>query len=171
MPFEEYATVDSANWNAFLEQLDGLLETDEVQSMRALPHHPGVNCFDHSIFVAYVAYRLARRWRLDCHAAARGGLLHDLYLYNSHDASAHPGNQCLDHPEFALRNALALTDLSEKEQNIIVAHMWPLGVHLPHSREAWTVSLADKICATLEVSGVWKRLPMRAVLTKRRSAA
>ena len=42
--------------------------------------------------------------------------------------------------------------------------MWPLALHLPRSREAWTVSLADKLCATAEVMGVWKRLKMRAVL-------
>lgn len=157
-------TIDLANWNAFLRCLDGLLYTPEVQSMRRLPHHPGVNCYEHSVFVAYVAFRLGRRWGLDHHACARGGLLHDLYLYDSRDSSAHPGNQCLDHPEFALRNACALTVLSQKERNIIQAHMWPLAVHLPRSREAWAVSAADKICATLEVLGVWKRLRMRTVL-------
>jgi len=157
-------TIDAANWNGFLSCLDGLLNTPQVQSMRCLPHHPGVNCYEHSVFVAYVAFRLGRRWGLDYRACARGGLLHDLYLYDCRDASAHPGNQCLDHPEFALRNASALTHLSEVERNIIQAHMWPLAVHLPRSREAWAVSLADKICATLEVSGVWKRLKMRAVL-------
>ena len=48
-------------------------------------------------------------------AAARAGLLHDLYLYDPADRSAHPGNQCLDHPEFALRNASALCpDLTDK---------------------------------------------------------
>ena len=157
-------TINDANWQSFLTCVDDLIHTPQVQSMRHLPHHPGVNCYEHSIFVAYVAFRLARRWNLDYRAAARGGLLHDLYLYNCHDSSAHPGNQCLDHPVFALRNAMALTKLSDKEQNIILSHMWPLGVHLPHSREAWVVSLADKTCATMEVSGIWKRLRMRAVL-------
>ena len=37
-------TINLANWNAFLDCLDGLLYTPEVQSMRRLPHHPGVNC-------------------------------------------------------------------------------------------------------------------------------
>ena len=157
-------TINLANWNAFLDCLDGLLYTPEVQSMRRLPHHPGVNCYEHSVFVAYVAFRIGRRYGLDYRACARGGLLHDLYLYDCRDALAHPGNQCLDHPEFALRNAAALTALSQKERNIIQSHMWPLAVHLPRSREAWAVSSADKICATLEVLGVWKRLRMRAVL-------
>ncbi len=156
--------IDLPNWNGFLACLDGLMDAPEVQSMRALPHHPGVNCYEHSVFVAYAAFRLGRRWGLDYRACARGGLLHDLYLYDSRDRSAHPGNQCLDHPEYALRNAAALTALSEKERNIIQAHMWPLAVHLPRSREAWAVSLADKLCAVAETAGVWKRLKLRAFL-------
>ena len=42
--------------------------------------------------------------------------------------------------------------------------MWPLATHLPRSREAWVVSLADKLCAPLEAVGVWRHLKMRAVL-------
>ena len=156
-------TIDTINWNGFLDCLDGLLWTKEVQSMRQLPHHVG-NCYEHSVFVAYVAFRIARRYGLDYKACARGGLLHDLYLYNGRDKSAHPGCQCLDHPEFALRNARKLTKLTPKEENIIVAHMWPLAIHLPRSREAWAVSLADKLCACVEVMGVFRRMRMRAVL-------
>lgn len=156
--------IDLPNRLSFFACIEDLLQTPQVQSMRSLPHHPGVNCYEHSIFVSYVAFRIGRRYHLDYRACARGGLLHDLYLYNCHDSSAHSGNQCLDHPEFALRNASALTSLSDKERNIIQAHMWPLAVHLPHSREAWAVSLADKVCATVEVIQLWKRLKLRAIL-------
>ena len=156
--------IDLPNWNSFLSCLDGLLDTPQVQSMRSLPHHPGVNCYEHSVFVAYAAFRLARRWGLDYRACARAGLLHDLYLYRWDDQSAHPGLQCFDHPVFALRNARELTDLSAREQNIILAHMWPLALHLPRSREAWVVSLADKLCATGEVAQIYQRMKLRAVL-------
>ena len=156
--------IDPINLHSFHAALGDLLDTPQVQSMRKLPHHPRTNCFEHSIFVAYVAFRLARRWGLDWRSCARGGLLHDLYLYNSRDRSAHPGNQCLDHPVFALRNADALTQLTDKERNIILAHMWPLATHLPRSREAWVVSLADKLCATAEVVQLFRRMKLRAVL-------
>lgn len=155
--------IDLPNWRAFLACVDDLIQTPQVQSMRALPHHPGVNCYEHSVFVAYVAFRIARRYGLDYRSCARGGLLHDLYLYRWNDRSAHPGSQCLDHPVFALRNASALTRLSSLERNIILAHMWPLALHLPRSPEAWAVSCADKLCATVEVIRLWKRLKLRAV--------
>ena len=90
------AIIDETNWQCFLDCVGDLLFTPEVQSMRHIPHHPGTSCYEHSVFVAYVAFRLARRWGLDYLAAARGGLLHDLYLYDPRDRSAHPGNQCFD---------------------------------------------------------------------------
>ena len=65
--------IDETNWHCFLDCVGDLLFTPEVQSMRDIPHHPGTCCYEHSVFVAYVAFRLARRWNLDYMAAARGG--------------------------------------------------------------------------------------------------
>ena len=129
-----------------------LLDSEPVRMMGRWKHHGPVTTLDHSLFVAFSTYRVARLLHMDVQAAVRGALLHDLYLYDPADRSAHPGNQCLDHPEFALRNAAALCpDLSDKERNAIVSHMFPLAVHLPRCREALVVNMADKICATLEV--------------------
>jgi len=136
----------------YLECVAELLRSAPVSSMKRWRHHLSVTCWEHSVFVSYVAFRLAKRWGWNARAAARAGLLHDLYLYDPADRTAHPGNQCLDHPEFALRNARALCpDLTEQEANAIVSHMFPLSVHLPRCREALAVNLADKVCATIEL--------------------
>jgi len=159
------AFVDEQNWRSFLDCVDDLLFDERVRSMREIPHHPGCNCYEHSVFVSYVAFRLARRWGLDYRMAARGGLLHDLYLYNARIPGTHPGNQCFDHPVAALRNAQALCgQLTEKEENIILSHMWPLARRRPRSREAAVVNLADKFCATVEVFQIWRRMRMRRVV-------
>lgn len=157
------------NTAAFLQCVGALLDSREVRSMDQWRHHFSITCYQHSLFVSYVAFRIARRLRWDYRATARAGLLHDLYLYDPADSGAHPGNQCLDHPEFALRNASALCpDLSEREKNAIVSHMFPLAVHLPRCREALVVNLADKICATMEVVHLYQTrrvqrwLPMSA---------
>ena len=157
---------DDARWHEFLDCVPDLIGSREVLSMRAIPHHPGCSCYEHSVFVAYIAYRLARRWRLDARMAARCGLLHDLYLYNAREPGTHPGNQCFDHPVAAVRNARALCGgLSAKEENIILSHMWPLAKRRPRSREAAVVNLADKFCATLEVSQCWRFMGMRQMVT------
>ena len=136
----------------FVELTRELLDSEPVRMMGRWKHHGPVTTLDHSLFVAFSTYRVARLLRMDVHAAVRGALLHDLYLYDSRDKSAHPGNQCFDHPRFAARNAAALTPLSDKEQNIILSHMWPLGGALPRSLEAWVVDLVDTVCAGLEMS-------------------
>lgn len=153
---------NDTNWQCFLDCVSDLLSSPEVRSMQNIPHHPGVTCYEHSVFVSYVAFRMARRWGLDYRAAARGGLLHDLYLYDSRDHSNYEGNQCFAHPKAALKNATALCGpLSDKEENIIISHMWPLARRMPRYRESCVVNLADKACATAEVMRIWRRLKLR----------
>ena len=78
----------------FLQTTRELLESDQVRMMGRWKHHGPISTLDHSLFVAYLSYRAAKVLGLDARAAARGGLLHDLYLYDSKDKSAHPGWQC-----------------------------------------------------------------------------
>ncbi len=145
----------------FVDMMRELLDSDQVRMMGRWRHHGPVTTLDHSLFVAFSTYRVARALRLDVRAAVRGALLHDLYLYDSKDKSAHPGNQCFDHPRFAARNAAALTPLTPKERNIILSHMWPLGGALPRSLEAWMVDLVDTVCAGLEVSRICRPSRLR----------
>jgi len=148
----------------FVQTTWDLLNSEQVRMMGRWHHHGPVTTLDHSLFVAYCSYRAARALRLDARAAARAGLLHDLYLYDPRDKSAHPGNQCLDHPRAAARNAAALTWLTEKERNIILSHMWPLGGALPRSPEALLVDLVDTLCAALELCRICRPSRLRSRL-------
>lgn len=145
----------------FVSTTEELLTSDQVRMMGRWKHHGPITTLDHSLFVAYWSYRCARILGLDERAAARGGLLHDLYLYDSRDRSAHPGWQCFDHPKAAARNAEQVTDLSDKERNIILSHMWPMGGALPRSGEALLVDLVDTVCAGVEFSRIYKPSRLR----------
>lgn len=155
------------NWRAFSETVHELLTHNDVQSMRQYTHHITVNCFEHSVFVAYVSFRLARRFGLDYVAAARGGLLHDLYLYD-HNGHKHDFEEvhALYHPKIALNNAAKICNLSDVEENIIISHMWPYSRKMPRSKEAFIVSCADKYCAIAEFFGIWRRLKVSKLLPK-----
>ena len=59
------------HWRAYLDCVGELLATPQVQAMKDIRHHPGVSCFEHSLFVSYVAFRLAGRWGADSRAARR----------------------------------------------------------------------------------------------------
>ena len=145
----------------FVKATAELLGSEQVRMMGRWKHHGPVTTLDHSLFVAYLSYRAARALGLDAMAAARGGLLHDLYLYDSRDKSAHPGCQCFDHPRAAARNAEQLTELTDKERNIILSHMWPLGGQLPRSLEAWLVDAVDTLCAGLELCRIYRPSRLR----------
>lgn len=143
----------------FLAVLAPALDAGAVSWMRGQRHHLCVTVLEHSLFVAYVAYLIARRWSgCDPAQAARAGFLHDLYMYDRHDRGAHDGFHCFSHPEHALANAVRVyPGLSANGRNAVVAHMFPLARHLPRCREAWAVSFADKFCAVLEGTGLSRR--------------
>ena len=50
-----------------------------------------------------------------------------------------------------MENAIRYFDISEKEQNMILRHMWPLTPVPPRYKEGYTILYADKICGLAEV--------------------
>ena len=82
----------------FVRTTGDLLNCRQVRMMSRWKHHGRVTTLDHSLFVAYLSFRAARALGLDAAAAARGGLLHDLYLYDSRDKSATPAGSALTTP-------------------------------------------------------------------------
>ena len=143
----------------FWETFIGLRENPVIQELKKYPNHKISNLFDHSSRVALCAYDLARRLHLniDGRSLAIGAMLHDFYLYKAwRNETIKTKDHWFGHPDTALKNAEKEFELSELEKNIITSHMWPLTLrHLPRSREAVLVCLADKICAFGE--GVLKR--------------
>lgn len=141
-----------------------LIRRPEVRAMQAIPAHGGVNCLNHSIFVSYLSYRWVRRFGGDAQAAARGALLHDLFLYNWRDGN-HEGHHGFTHPKTALRNAERIARLNSTERDIILKHMWPLTPRKPAYHEAWVVSWMDKVCATCEALHLYHGLRMERKLS------
>jgi len=140
----------------FVEAVMPVMDPDSVAWMRSQRHHLRVTVLEHSLFVAYMSFLMARHWKkCDPVQAAQAGFLHDLYLYDPKVHGSHEGTQCFAHPEHALVNSVKLFPwLSERERNAIVSHMFPLARHLPRYGESWAVICSDKICAILEVTCV-----------------
>lgn len=144
------------NKDAFEECIKDLLADSSVQEMRHIPQHTkNISCLDHSIFVAYLSFLICRRFHLDYKAGARGGLLHDLFLYNWRDKE-HEGHHLFNHPKIALKNASEQFELTDKEKDCIVKHMWPVTKKPPKYRESFIVGCADKICAALEMMRLFR---------------
>ena len=146
---------DVGNRSQFLYCIEDLIHTESVQEMRNISQHVDINCLEHCIFVSYVSFLISRFLGLDYEAAARGGLLHDLFLYDWHIKGSHKGLHGFTHPKTALENASKLCELSQKEKDIIVKHMWPLTLKFPRYKESYVVSTADKICALAEMLHIY----------------
>ena len=149
---------------AFLDCIAPLLVLEEVQRLDGFNQHYNTSRLRHSLNVAYCGYVLSRALGLDFRAAARAGMLHDLFCYNwreeGHSASLHT----YLHPKCALENAERLVhDLTDVERDAIAAHMWPLCDTRPHYMVSAVVSLADKICCVAEVAASGGRSCKRRV--------
>lgn len=94
----------------------------------------------------------------DQHALIRGALLHDYFLYDWHEKDDSHKWHGFYHAGKALQNAMEDFALSEIEKETIRRHMFPLNPIPPRCREAWIVTLADKICSGGEtVEGLWEK--------------
>lgn len=128
-----------------------LLVNDMVQSMKQFHHHARTTCFDHALSVSYYSYLICRYLDLDYVSAARGGLLHDLFLYDWRTTTLTDGKHAFRHSAIALQNARQVFSLNRIEQDIIEKHMWPLTIKPPKYKESMIVCFVDKFCASKEI--------------------
>lgn len=152
------------NRAAFAACVAPLLGTPAVQQLRQFHQHTAATTrLDHCMTVAYFSFTVCRRFGLDYRAAARGGLLHDLYAENWPGSDGGALSRWRAHPAAALENARVF-GLSDKEADIIVKHMWPLTLTPPRYRESFVVSCADKAAAILEKTRLTRPLGIRRSL-------
>lgn len=138
--------------NEFYLNVYDLLENDMVMQLDHFEQHNGYSRLRHSLDVAYFSFCIAKWLHWDSRATARGGLLHDLFLYDWRDEDYKPvgRNHAVDHPKIALENARTVCELSKVEENIIVRHMWLVTVVPPRYKEGFIVTFVDKYCAVRE---------------------
>lgn len=135
----------------YLDCVSELIGNEDVRSMKLYNQHRGVDCLKHSLNVSIFSYLICRKLGLDYRSAARGGLLHDFFLYDWHCGNPHGGLHAFRHPKIASMNAGRTFQLNQREQDVIKKHMWPLTVSLPKYPETFIVILVDKFFCIREV--------------------
>jgi uncharacterized protein len=146
--------------NEYKYCISDLAQNEIVRSLEGFTHHRNFTRLEHCLHVSYLSYLACRNMGLDYQSAARGGLLHDFYFYDSHIAKPDRGIHCLCHPTIALENATQLFSLNKVEKDIIVKHMWPVTVSPPKYKESFVVTLMDKYCACNEVAKYGSKLTL-----------
>ena len=137
----------------FYSIISDIVSNDTVKQMKNYRQHCNTSCYKHCMQVAYYTYIACKKLKLDYKSAARGAMLHDLFLYdwrNKTITSALPGLHAFVHPTLALENASKEFNLNDMEKDIILKHMWPVTFKLPTYRESYIVTLMDKYSACVE---------------------
>ncbi len=124
--------------------------------------HHGISRFGHSYRVAKSAYRISKKLNMEYESVTRAALLHD-FFFNSQLEDYNKAQTWCKHPEIALQNSKEYFTIDEKQENIIVSHMFPSCKVLPKYKESWLVTCVDKTVSIYEmyrykaslVLGIW----------------
>lgn len=150
---EDLSNPDVKEYRSYVEDI---WNSGAVKRLHKYEQHHKTSRLQHSINVSYYSFLIAKKIGADPCKAARAGLLHDLYWYDWHRLKIGKLHAFL-HPKLAVRNAKRISDLSERESDAILKHMWPLYPGMPKYKESYAVTLADKYVATLEVATQWSK--------------
>lgn len=147
---------DESKWRGEYQSIVAdILQNPEFRQLDGFRHH-GTSLLQHCRQVSFLSYLVCRRLGLDYVAAARGGLLHDFFLYDwrEYKRDRRNPNHGLTHPRTALTNASRHFLVSPKERDIILKHMMPKVWGIPRHWESWIVSFVDKYVAIGETLGL-----------------
>lgn len=112
---------------AYLLEVKHILENKQFISLCLYSHHQWTNRLMHSVNVSYLSWMIADKLGCDAKAAARAGLLHDFCPYDFGEKTPTGEHQAFYHPKAAAENSLQTFEISDKEKDAILTHMFPLG--------------------------------------------
>lgn len=144
-------------WSEYKNTVYDLLSHPDVISMKTYIQHGDFDCLLHCVHVSYNSFIVCKRLKLNSHAAARGALLHDFFLYDWHKTRPEKGKHAFVHADLAFKNANERFSLTSCEKDVIKKHMWPLTLFPPRYIESLTVAFIDKICTVRETLGIYNK--------------
>lgn len=139
----------------FMEDASPIITHSEFIKTKSIVHHGGTR-FNHSVKVAYLSYITSKIMGADTKSAIRAGMLHDFFLERDDENIKTSTKMLVNHPSIAKKNAVNYFGVNEKEQNIIESHMFPFSSVVPRSKEAWIVSICDKMVSAFEGASRFK---------------
>ncbi|MBS6194570.1 MAG: HD domain-containing protein [Clostridiales bacterium] len=138
----------------FYECVKDIISHPAVRQMKKFYQHCETDCYEHCLNVAYNNFCICKYLGLDARSAARGGMLHDLFLYDWRQHRRKTGDRlhAITHPIAAYRNARKYFKLNKVEKEVITKHMWPVSLIPPRYPETYVICLTDKYCGSMEIA-------------------
>ena len=134
-----------------------ILASDKFRQARGQIHHYRTSVASHSIKTAISGLKLCSIMRrmgisVDARMVVRTALLHDLGMVGRSDLYRNNYECCMKHPgNSASISRQICSEIDEKSLAAIESHMWPLSVHMPGSKEAFVLCMADKIASVKDL--------------------
>ena len=164
---KEMEKYNSISNQEFLNIVEDLINNKTVQEMKKYRQHYETTCFDHCYMVSYYCYLICKKYHLDYISATRAAMLHDLFLYDWRVRQpGRKGLHAFTHGKTACENASKLFDLSQKEKDMILTHMWPITMQFPTSVEGFILTFVDKYCALAESFSHYREVLMQKDLPR-----
>ncbi len=135
-----------------MKLVNPILANKEFSQLETVVHH-GTTRMNHSLRVSYYSYKIAKALCLDYDQVARAGLLHDFFLDRTTNYEKTKDKVILfttGHPKVATINAKKYFSLTEKEEDMIKTHMFPVDYHIPKYAESWIICTVDKLVGLYE---------------------
>lgn len=130
----------------FMMYANPVLSHKEFLKTKSVVHH-GNTRYNHSVRVAYLSYKMSKIVGGETSSVIRAAALHDFFLERDDKNIATETKMLIKHPSIAKENAINYFGINDKEKNIIESHMFPISNVAPKSKEAWIVTLCDKLVA------------------------
>jgi uncharacterized protein len=134
-----------------------ILASDKFREARGQIHHYRTTVASHSVSTAYAGIRMCLFLKrigikVDTRMVVRTALLHDLGMVGRNELYRSNYECCFRHPkESAAISRQICSDIDEKSLAAIKSHMWPLSVHMPGTKEAFVLCMADKIASVKDL--------------------
>ncbi len=136
----------------FYTLASAVIHHPDYQRLKKIRHH-NKSIYRHNVRVAWFSFLIAGRLHLHVAEVVRGALLHDFFFYDwrTYRNTDYLLPHGFTHPAVSYKNAVeTFGELTPREKDIIVKHMWPLTIVPPRYVESLLVSLVDKALAGRE---------------------
>ncbi len=142
--------IKNRDYDVFIKYGLDILAHPIYQRQKSFIQHGQISLFEHSVSVAYLAYKISKSFSLDTKSVIRGSLLHDFFLYDWHQEGKKMKKTLFKkhgfkHASYALENANFYFDINNIEKDIITKHMFPLNIKPPIYLESWIVNFSDDV--------------------------
>lgn len=145
----------------FVDSIKDIIANEKTHEMKNFVQHRTTTTYEHCLYVSFISFLISNKFSKKSKETARGAMLHDFFLYDWH-TTKHEKMHAFAHGRIALDNSEKYFDLTKREREIILKHMWPVTPRFPKYFGTYVVTVADKYCATMEFFGFNKRFLRKA---------